>query len=55
VQLPAVHPTLEARDAAEAPTPQPAVVAVDLVKTYGSGEAAVTARAPARSYLEEGR
>ena len=47
MQLPAVHPILEARDAAggaaEAPTPRPAVVAVDLVKTYGSGEAAVTA------------
>jgi len=47
MQLSAVHPILEARDAAggaaEAPTPRPAVVAVDLVKTYGSGEAAVTA------------
>jgi ABC-type histidine transport system ATPase subunit len=44
MQLPAVHPILEAREAAggaaEAPAPRPAVVAVDLVKTYGSGEAA---------------
>ena len=59
MQLPAVHPILEARDAAggvaEAPTPQPAVVAVDLVKTYGSGEAAVTALGGVSASFTAGR
>jgi putative ABC transport system ATP-binding protein len=45
MHLPPVHPVLEAHEAvgATAPTPAPAVVAVDLVKTYGGGPAAVTA------------
>ena len=59
MQLPAVHPILEARDAAggaaEAPTPRPAVVAVDLVKTYGSGEAAVTALGGVSASFTAGR
>ena len=56
---PAVHPILEAGDAAggaaEAPTPRPAVVAVDLVKTYGSGEAAVTALGGVSASFTAGR
>jgi putative ABC transport system ATP-binding protein len=55
MQLPAVHPIIEARDAAEAPTPRPAVVAVDLVKTYGSGEAAVTALGGVSASFTAGR
>ena len=59
MQLPAVHPILEARDAAggaaEAPTPRPAVVAVDLVKTYGSGETAVTALGGVSASFTAGR
>ena len=59
MQLPAVHPILEARDAAggaaEAPTPRPAVVAVDLVKTYGRGEAAVTALGGVSASFTAGR
>jgi putative ABC transport system ATP-binding protein len=47
MRLPDVHPILEACGAVgaatEPPAAQPAVVAVDLVKTYGAGEAAVTA------------
>jgi putative ABC transport system ATP-binding protein len=59
MQPPAVHPILEAGDAAggaaEAPTPRPAVVAVDLVKTYGSGEAAVTALGGVSASFTAGR
>jgi ABC-type lipoprotein export system ATPase subunit len=55
MQLPAIHPILEAGDAAEAPTPRPAVVAVDLVKTYGSGEAAVTALGGVSASFRPGR
>ena len=55
MQLPAVHPILEVREAAEAQTPRPAVVAVDLVKTYGSGEAAVTALGGVSASFTAGR
>jgi len=55
MQLPAAHPILEARDAVGAPTPRPAVVAVDLVKTYGSGEAAVTALGGVSASFTAGR
>jgi putative ABC transport system ATP-binding protein len=44
MQLPTVHPVLrDATTAGAAPEPEPAVVAVDLVKTYGTGAAAVRA------------
>jgi putative ABC transport system ATP-binding protein len=55
MHLPAVHPILEAREAAEAPTPRPVVVAVDLIKTYGSGEAAVTALGGVSASFTAGR
>jgi putative ABC transport system ATP-binding protein len=56
MQLPIVHPVLsQATTSGSAARPAPAVVAVDLVKTYGSGQAAVTALNGVSAALASGR